>query len=188
MKEKTIMIHRFLLLSPMSILKAVTMVIILEALIGCSSEGMYYLIAPKHRVDVILPERYEGPVLIAYQVSNGVVAEKQDNVWIYRIPQDGVLLLQNPPLRGVGQFMFFYQSLDGTLQPIPPSSCFDDAEDEGVVVCSTGHYEIYKSKRLRPLLGYFVGTLDHWRQFKTDFDYYNSLYERYFDMLALPEN
>lgn len=182
------MVHQNLLWSPASILQAVTMAIILGALTGCSPEGMYYLIAPKHRVDVILPEGYEGPVLIAYQVSNGAVAEKQDNVWIYRIPQDGVLLLQNPPLRGVGQFLFFYQSLDGTLQPIPPSSCFDDAEDEGVVICLTGHFEVYNGKRLRPLQGYFVGTLDHWRRFKTDAEYYSRLYERYFDVLALPEN
>lgn len=166
----------------------IVITVILVGLTGCSPEGVYYLLAPKNRIDVILPEGYEGPILIVYQVSDGVVAEKEGNVWKYRIPESGVLFLRSAPLRGVGQFMFFYQSVDGTLRPIPPSSCFDDREDEGVVVCLTGHYEIYNKKRLRPLQGYFVGTLEHWRQFKTDPEYHRSLYERYFDKLVLPEN
>ena len=179
---------QLLLLPRVAILQTIIMAVILGALAGCSPEGMYYLIAPKHRIDVILPEGYEGPILIVYQVSDGVVAEEKGGVWIYRIPEDGVLLLQNPPLGGVGRFMFFYQSLDGRLQPILPSPCFDDVEYEGMVICSTGHFEILNGKQLRPSQGYFVGTLEHYRQFKKDLESLIDLYYRYFDVLVLPEN
>jgi hypothetical protein len=156
-------------------------------LAGCTVEGVYWLVSPKERIDVIMPAGYEGPVLIAYQISEGVVPEKEGDVWRYSAGKDGASLLQIDPPRGVGQYEFFYQKADGALQPIPHSTCFDDVESEGVVVCTAGHYETYHGHRLKPTAMFFVGKLADWRQFVSSFETFDSMYERHIDLLALPK-
>lgn len=159
---------------------------VLISLAGCTPLGAYWLVAPKERVDVIVPEGYEGPVLIAYQVPDGVIPQKKEDVWQYHLQHDGALLLQTDPLSGIGKYAFYYELADGALEPLPMSTCFDDVEYEGVVVCSSGTYEIHNARELRPSESYFVGRIEDWRQFKRSFEEFDRLYNRYFDQLALP--
>ncbi|MFZ2488337.1 MAG: hypothetical protein WAZ19_09465 [Anaerolineae bacterium] len=161
---------------------------LLVTLAGCVPEGIYWLFAPRQRVDVIVPSGFEGYVLIAYQVPDGAEPVKEGDVYIYRIPEDGVLLLQSDPPSGVGQFAFYYEVGDGSLRPIPPSTCFDHVEHDGSVVCVTGTYEVYNTRQLRPSESYFVGSLDKWRDFRSSSEKFDSSYEQHLDKLALPEN
>lgn len=159
--------------------------LVLLFLTSCTPLGLSWLAAPKERIDVIVPKGYEGPVLIAYQIPDGATPEKKDNVWQYRLQDDGALLLQSDPLRGVGQLMFFYELSDGTLQPIPHSSCFDDVEYEGVVVCTGMMTEIHRGRNFRPNESFSIARLENKRQWTPED--YDLLIDRYFDRLALPE-
>ncbi len=158
---------------------------VLLTLAGCSPLGWYWLAAPKERIHVIVPAGYEGQVLIAYRVPDGVIPEKKDDAWQFHLQDDGALLLQVDPLPGIGQLQFFYERHDGTRQPIPPSSCFDDDTDLGTVVCTGGSFEIYNARAMRPNESYYVGHLDNYRQRTSE--EFDELYDRYFDRLALPE-
>lgn len=158
---------------------------VLLHLTSCTPLGLSWLVEPKERIDVIVPEGYEGPVLIAYQIPDGITAEKKDNVWQYRLQDDGALLLRSDPLSGVGQLMFFYELNDGTLRPIPHSSCFDDIEYEGVVVCTGMMTEIHRGRNFRPNESFSIARLDTKRQWTPED--YDRLIDRYFDRLVLPE-
>lgn len=165
------------------VLRAISVLIIVLHAAACTPLGLSWFAAPKERIDVIAPEGYEGPILIAYQVPDGVIPEKKGDVWQYYLQDDGALLIQTDPLPGVGQFKFFYRLQDGTLQPIPPSSCFDEVEYDGVVVCTGGTYEVYNTRTLRPNESYAILRLKD----KAEWDF-DRLYDRYLDQLTVPEH
>lgn len=154
---------------------------------GCVPPGVVWLLAPKSRIDIIVPNGYTGPILIAYHIPGGIVPQKQDNVWIYPVQEDGALLLAGDPPRGVGQYGFFYRADDGALQTIPNGRCLGDAISEEIVVCLSGHYEIFHERELKPTEMFFVGTHEEWQQFGYSFEEFDRLYNKYLDQLAVPE-
>lgn len=154
--------------------------------IGCTPLGLYSLLAPKDSIDVIVPEDFQGRVLIAYQIEGGIVPQKKGDVWQYRLQDDGALLLQSDPLSSISEYTFFYELADGTLEPIPSSTCFDDDQSSGIVVCTGGTVEVYNARALRPNQSFSIAELDEKREWT--FEDYHVLYDRYFDQLVLSDD
>lgn len=155
---------------------------------GCGSYStLFWQTASKEDIHVLVPNGYEGRVLIAWQVPEGSIAEKEGDAWQYQLQEDGALLLQNDPPQEIGRWSFWYEQADGTLKPIPPSTCFDDAQEEGVAVC-TGMIAVgANEKELRPNVGFTITTLEDYLSGKWDDEEFFRLRNRYYDQLVLPE-
>ena len=165
-----------------------TLLLLLIAMSGCGSNSvLFWETASKEEINVLVPDGYEGRVLIAWQIPDGALAKKEGDAWQYPLQKDGALLLQNEPPQEISQWVFWYKQVDGTLEPIPSSTCFDNAEEEGVVVC-TGMMAVGVNGRdLRPNMGFTITTLDDYLDRKWDGEEFFRLTNLYFEQLALPE-
>jgi len=77
---------------------------------GCS--GVYsqklWSSGPHYTIDVIVPDEYEGPVFIAWEIPDGKRTQENDGILTYAIDDDGSLLLGDDLPTGVGQWRFWY--------------------------------------------------------------------------------
>lgn len=160
--------------------------ILLLTNIGCGPYSPFNDLIPAERIHVIIPDGYEGRILIAWEVPDGEVAEKKDGVWQYRLQEDGALLLQNEAPQGV-TWSFSYERPDGSQEPLLPSTCFEDAPEEGVVVCTGGWLQVHDTIELRPNAGFTITTIDDYINRRWDGEEFFGLYSRYLDRLALPD-
>jgi hypothetical protein len=166
------------------ILLAVGLLAAITTLFWSPYSALFWQFAPREKIQVLVPDGYEGPVLIAYQVPDGVQAERDDDVWLYRLQPDGALLLKNDPPRFIVQMSFWYTTESGELHPIPQNPCFLDSVAEGVVVCPGTRTEVFNYQRLRPNQNFYVAHLSD-KQGWT-YEVYTRLLRRYLDRLALP--
>ena len=137
------------------------LVVLLSVLVGCSSpySALFWQTSSPQEIRVLVASGYEGPVLIIWQVPNGGTATTTDEAFIYRLQPDGALLLQDDPPRSVGQWSFWHEEADGRLVPIPSSTCFNDAPEQGVVVCTGMSAASSNSKEVRPNVSFAITTL-----------------------------
>lgn len=154
--------------------------------IGCGSYSPFYDLIPAERIHVTIPDGYEGRILIAWEVPDGEIAEKEDGVWEYRLQKDGALLLQNDSPQVVS-WSFSYERFDGSQEPLPQSTCFEDAPEEGVVVCTGGRLQVFDTVELRPNTGFTITTIDDYINRRWEGEEFFGLFRRYFDRLALPD-
>mgnify|MGYP003641065344 CR=1 FL=1 len=67
----------------------------------------------------LIPEGYEGTVLIIFNQEDGMPKEYEDDKRIYRIPESGVLRTQFEPNYGIQNHLFFYVDGNGERTEIP---------------------------------------------------------------------
>ena len=168
--------------------KVVIVVLAVGAILACVGvftwgpySPLFWMFAPRQEIRVIVPDGYVGPVLIGWQVPDGESAEVADNVLIYRLHEDGALMLRDDPPGGVGQWSFWYEASDGHLARIPDSTCFDDAPETGIVVCVGMIVEVHNSQDFRPNEYYAITTVT---DADRDFDKAEELLSTYADRLA----
>lgn len=158
------------------------MVVVLCGLTAGGYSPLLWLNGPRQRISVLIPDGYVGPVLIAYEVPDGVTAERQGDTLIYHVPLDGALLLKDTPFRSINSVTFMYESRDGSTRTITPSSCFQDSPQTEVVVCTGMTVLTWNMKDLRPNQTYYITRPIDQRQRETEL---NQLIKRYLDRLAI---
>ncbi len=163
-----------------------TALMLLLTTTGCGLHSAFYDLIPAERIHVSIPDGYEGRILIAWEVPDGEIAEKEDGVWEYRLQKDGALLLQNDSPQVVS-WSFSYERFDGSQEPLPQSTCFEDAPEEGVVVCTGGRLQVFDTVELRPNTGFTVTTIDDYLNRRWEGEEFFGLFRRYLDRLALPD-
>lgn len=159
------------------------------AALGACGPGspLSVMFSPVERIQVYVPDGFEGNILIAWEVPDGTVAEEKEGVWQYRLQEDGALLLQNEPPQGRRQWYFAYEKDDGSLTPIPNSTCFESATETGIVVCGGTTAGIHDMRELRPNMQYTITTVEDRLLGKWSGDEFFRLTDRYLDQLALPD-
>jgi hypothetical protein len=163
-----------------------TALILLLTTIGCGSYSPFYDLIPAERIHVSIPNGYEGRIMIAWEVPDGEVSEKEEGVWQYRLQKDGALLLQND-FPQVVSWSFSYERPDGSQEPLLQSTCFEDAPEEGVVICTGGWLQTFDTVELRPNTGFTVTTIDDYLNGRWEGEEFFGLFRRYLDRLALPD-
>lgn len=168
--------------------RSITFLVMLTfALLGCGPYSpLPWLTASRQDVHVLVPEGFEGKVLIAWQIPDGKLAERERDAWIYRLQEDGALLLQNDPPEQIIHWSFWYARADGSLEPIPSSTCLDSAQDEGIVVCTGMIADRHKGRDLRPNASFIITRLEDYLSGRWGGDEFFRLTTRYLDQLALP--
>lgn len=67
----------------------------------------------------LIPEGFEGPVIIVFNQKDGEPKEYDNGKRVYRIPKDGVLRTQFESNFGLQKHEFFYTNKDGDWTEIP---------------------------------------------------------------------
>lgn len=67
----------------------------------------------------LIPEGYEGSVLIIFNQEDGEPKEYEEGKRVYKIPDNGVLKTQFEPNYGVQNHQFFYVNKEGNRTEIP---------------------------------------------------------------------
>ena len=67
----------------------------------------------------LIPEGYQGVVLIIFNQEDGEPKEYQDGKRIYRIPENGILKSQFEPNYGIQKHQYFYVNSEGEKTEIP---------------------------------------------------------------------
>ncbi len=89
---------------------------------------------------------------------------------------------------GIGRWFFLYETGNEQTIPIPSSTCFDNAQEQGVVVCTGGFYQIWNGQKLHPNQSFFVIKLkDKERIMGSGSNVVDSLLYKYADRLAIPD-
>lgn len=140
--------------------------------------------APRTAIEVHVPQGYVGPLLIAYAVPDGEIAEMEEGKWRYNLQEDGALLLQNAA-PAMGQISFLYENHDGSPQYLTQEGCYSAAAVKTVSICVGGTYEIFSTRHLRPNSSYYVVSLEEGEEW--DRDGSRALIHKYLDRLAIPE-
>lgn len=162
--------------------------LLLGLVAGCGPYSPFlWLKAKPVEIQVLVPEQFEGQVLLAWQIPDGAEPQQQGEVLIYRVQNDGVLLLRSDP-PNMGDWRFFYELRDGTLQAIPRSPCFHDSKEQGIVVCTGMMAGVHNTFALRPNQEFFVTTAEDFRTGRwTGGEEYFRKYDEYLDRLMLPD-
>lgn len=168
---------------------AVSIAIVAAVILGCmiylwGPTLYFWVLVPQEKYMVIVPEGYEGPVLIAWQIPDGEIAQKEDDAWIYRLGTDGALLLQNDPPNSVIDISFWYSKESKNLESIPFNSCDDDTLTTGeVIVCTGGLTGRYKTRDLHPNHSFYITSTPNSRVWDTE-----KLLDRYLSRLVIGSN
>ncbi|MGB8644962.1 MAG: hypothetical protein WCF84_06975 [Anaerolineae bacterium] len=141
-----------------------------------------WLFAERQTIQVWVPAGYEGPALIAFEIPDGVNAEKKDAVLIYRLEPNGTLFLKDKTPTSVIRISFWYVQGDGTLQAIPQSDCFSDSTDQGIVVCGSFFIGRHNLKDLHPNEIFYITRLADQAKRQAELE---KLLDRYENRLAL---
>ena len=56
----------------------------------------------------LIPEGYTGDVIIFFDQPDGVIPEVENRLYVYRIPQGGVLKVKTPGVAGIVNLSYFY--------------------------------------------------------------------------------
>ena len=67
----------------------------------------------------LMPEGYQGPVLIIFNQKYGTPKEYEGDKRLYRIPENGILRTQFGPNYGMQKHQFFYVDNEGNRTEIP---------------------------------------------------------------------
>lgn len=67
----------------------------------------------------LIPESYEGSVLIIFNQEDGEPKEYEEGKRVYRIPENGVLKTRFEPNYGMQNHQFFYLNKEGNRTEIP---------------------------------------------------------------------
>lgn len=62
----------------------------------------------------LIPEGYVGNVIVVYSQTDGIIPEKENGVYIFRIPEDGILKVNIPFEKGSHKFDYFFVDNNGT--------------------------------------------------------------------------
>ncbi len=87
----------------------------------------------------LIPEGYEGSVLIIFNQNDGAPKEYEGDKRVYRIPENGVLRTQFEPNYGVQKHSFFYVSSEGERTGIP----FVMTQNDGIFDKNDGDDKTY---------------------------------------------
>ncbi len=157
-------------------------------LVSCSPYSpFFWMTANPVEVHVFVPEQFEGHILLVWQTPNGAEPQYHGDVLIYRLQSDGVLLLRSAPLH-IGNWRFFYESSDGSLQVIPQSPCLSRSQEQGVIVCTGGRMVVHNTLALRPNQRFYITTLRDFHSGRwTDGEIFFQQYDNYLSSLALPD-
>lgn len=136
----------------------------------------------------LIPEGYQGTVLIIFNQEDGTQKEYEGNKRVYRIPENGVLNTQFKPNYGMQKYEFFYVNDKGERTEIPFVMTQDkkgfDEKDNGKTYAyleqTLGKIEKYdpKTKELlytvQPARTFYIGNLvdvdkDHQEQLNFTF-------------------
>ncbi|MBW8200532.1 DUF6843 domain-containing protein [Flagellimonas abyssi] len=88
----------------------ITILILLITMVGCAQKAEDTI--------RLIPEGYEGAVVIIYNQEDGAPKEYEENARVYRIPETGVLRTQFEPNYGVQNHQFFYVGSNGERSKI----------------------------------------------------------------------
>ncbi len=110
----------------------------------------------------LIPEGYEGNILIVYNQDDGSPSSYEKFRRVYQIPNNGVLLEENSPTRSWYRPSFWYVDRDGqTVTEIPwITNCGWQAEersDEEIIACVNPHAMILNSKEMPEHANYYIG-------------------------------
>jgi hypothetical protein len=84
----------------------------------------------------LIPDGYEGPVLVVYDQPNGQPPEYEGSARLYEVPDTGLLLTRFPPNQSRYRPEFWYVDEDGKRTPIVWGvQCQDALPDDPVVAC-----------------------------------------------------
>jgi hypothetical protein len=86
----------------------------------------------------LIPEGFEGPVLIAFNDPDGTQPKYDGKSRLYEIPPSGVLRTQFPPNDGWSRPVYAYVDEQGNRTPIVTGAPCEDLPDDPVQVCSMG--------------------------------------------------
>jgi hypothetical protein len=121
----------------------------------------------------LIPEGYQGTILIIFNQKDGAPKEYEGNNRIYRIPESGVLKTQFKPDYGVQKNKFFYLNDEGERKEIPFVMTYDKNKFDKMVNTkiyayleqTLGRVEKYdpKTKELlytvQPAISFYIGNL-----------------------------
>ena len=104
----------------------------------------------------LIPNGFEGTVVIVFGDSAGAREVRQGRSRVYAIPATGILRSQFPPNHGFGNPHFYYVDARGTRRPIRNGGmCTDSTMKDSVQVCLMGQMAI-SGKKGPEYTGYIV--------------------------------
>jgi hypothetical protein len=106
----------------------------------------------------LIPDGFEGPVLIVFNDPNGTQPEYEGKSRLYEIPPSGVLRTQFPPNDGWGRPIYAYVDDQGKHTQIVTGAPCEDLPDDPVQACSMGRraYGDATGLRIRPEYSAYV--------------------------------
>jgi hypothetical protein len=112
----------------------------------------------------LLPEGYEGPVLIVFGDSLGAPVQYEGKARLYEIPRSGVLRTRFSPNEGWSRPDYEYVDATGRRTPIVPGApCDDSLPGDPVQACLMGQL-VVSGRRGLPYSAYVVGRRAHRRE------------------------
>jgi hypothetical protein len=91
----------------------------------------------------LIPQNYQGPVLIVYDQPNGQPPKYEGRARVYDVPSNGILLTQFSKTKLVYHLDFYYVDEQGNRTPItfPESSqCDKSLPEDAIIVCPVGFH------------------------------------------------
>ncbi len=95
----------------MHLLKKLKYFVLLICISSCAQQGEDSI--------RLIPEGYQGAVLIIFNQEDGAPKEYEEGKRVYRIPENGVLKTQFKPNYGIQNHQFFYLNNKGERTEIP---------------------------------------------------------------------
>ncbi len=92
-------------------IKKITYLILFITLVSCAQKAEDTI--------RLIPEGYEGAVIIIFNQEDGAPKEYEGDKRVYRIPESGVLRTQFEPNYGIQNHQFFYVDNNGERTEIP---------------------------------------------------------------------
>ena len=77
------------------------------SLISIPTDGIY-----------LIPKGYTGDVIIFFNQPDGVIPETENGLYVYKIPEDGVLKVKTPGVKGIVRASYFYVDKNNERQEI----------------------------------------------------------------------
>ncbi len=115
----------------------------------------------------LIPDGYQGPVMIAYDRPDGTFLEYEGRARVYRVPESGVFLTTASKTRLAYKSEFYYidqQNERTEITFIQSGNCDDSASSDQIVVCRVG-FHVDSSFQ-----GYVIGKSDELEKHRQAFE------------------
>lgn len=88
-------------------------------ILSCTSCSLMLSAVSESRDGIyLIPKGYTGEVVILFDQPDGIVPEVEDGLFVYKIPEDGMLKVKAKRYKGIVNVSYFYVDGDGQREQI----------------------------------------------------------------------